>query len=1227
MLRRILSRQIAFFFPLAAFAGQSLVLNGSSNISVVDPVLPWNQSWRIEFQIHNWTPTPAGVYSAQLFNLIGTGAIARVYPGGTLETESSDQFAQGQPCFVGTNGLTNALVRMQKNVQAMLFTCEIWNYDGTGYSNQVMNISKLVPRSGSGGTLGPGATAAIGFLRVSTTLLPLGAKPPTTADGGNWTEWKFDGNLTDSSGNNHNASGSVVSYMATPNQVAVANPKTLGAPVWSNWVSLRAGYPAQLDGSASYSLADASSSVVSFRWQESNGPSTVIWTNQHAATPTLNGLIFGTYDFSLEVTDTAGSKATARLAVGAVATDDNGVVVNADPNVDKIFGPMIAFGRNPWGYADERAISATRLRMAAYNAQGYNPPSWATPLPGTVTYFFNGAGLAGAPATKLSSAVTSAATTISVADASPLDLSSLPARILLGSSLPREEVRICGASASKGPATLTVCYDGRGQSSPVDGYRAAAQAWPAGTLVGQMKVTGAGTAFLTTICPTGPGPTGTPVYKSGSVQVTPGSTSVVGSRTTWNVANGVLAGNLVRVSATHGGAPFVFVAYIASVADPAHLTLARPWPSDADSGSFSYSIVRADYRQLTLHYKRPADGSDQQLYFQTTACESDTDAYLYGGHDIASLNGSLQRSVKYGYLDGFGYTSAFGPNFYGEDLAHRALYYRSGWTPALQAARVFGDNYVKSPLLGGGETAGIPLLTGAGIIAGFAAAILDTSDSHRPSWNDLRGFARSGSIGGSTCNDWDTRDSGYLGAWLSLAAEFDPDPVQRAHWQTELRQLLVRDRKCKGPDNSWAHGYLWGNAGAPLAVTHGSAVATGSGIPPTMCFGIAGGTMSVVNGSATGMGAGFVKGNKIAVTGTMKGAPYTGFFQFIINKNGTITMAALWPGDSGTATFVIENNDFSTTIATSNNDPQMSKNWACTWNNSSQITLNRPWDGPTETGAHAYSNVLAGFGQQPFMLGVHITAMKFASQNADSAISTGYAELIKQAAAWIHDTGYDPVTQGMHYGRIMEACEPLTIPPPSPAFAARTPGCNYGLDPGAIRAARVLTAEASQALRVYYESNPTPEAKAWGDRAYGSIWGNPAFTTGGVYSDSKYVRDENSDGSLGAYKWTGFFFGMGMAHQWPAVRMGGVAPAANRKVSIDVKRGLAAKTQISVTAPSGKVSIFACGPASASSCEVTVDDRQGSHWYRVQYLSEDGKVASQSDPALIGRLRALQQLD
>jgi hypothetical protein len=91
---------------------------------------------------------------------------------------------------------------------------------------------------------------------------------------------------------------------------------------------------------------------------------------------------------------------------------------------------------------------------------------------------------------------------------------------------------------------------------------------------------------------------------------------------------------------------------------------------------------------------------------------------------------------------------------------------------------------------------------------------------------------------------------------------------------------------------------------------------------------------------------------------------------------------------------------------------------------------------------------------------------------------------------------------------------------------------------------------------------------------------------------------------------------MGMSHQWPAVRLGGVAPPKYRSVSLQIKPGDAAakKTRVWVTAPSGEVKAYPC--ESLSACDVTVDDRQGSHWYVVQYLSADGTVLSQSDPAL-----------
>jgi hypothetical protein len=373
-----------------------------------------------------------------------------------------------------------------------------------------------------------------------------------------------------------------------------------------------------------------------------------------------------------------------------------------------------------------------------------------------------------------------------------------------------------------------------------------------------------------------------------------------------------------------------------------------------------------------------------------------------------------------------------------------------------------------------------------------------------------------------------------------LAANYDPDPVMRAQWKIQLAAIYARESRCKGIDNSWANGFYFNASASPLLrVTNGSALVTGTGIPTELCYGIASGMVTVANGSATITGTGLVDGNKIAITGTRQGATYVGMLRFTQSGGTSGILGALWPGDSGTFPFVIENNDNISTIGTSTDDPQLSKNWACTWNSPSAVTLNRPWDGPSEENAVLFSYVLAGFGQQPFMLGIKTTEMEFASQIDDSRLATRFSALARQAATWIHDNGYDPITQGMNYGRVFEACEPTTAPTPGTTFDTRTPGCSFGLDPASIRASRVLTAEASQALRVYYESDPTSARRDWGDLAYGSIWGYCPYTKPGYYCDEYYVRDENSDISLGSYKWTGFFFGMGMAHQWPAVRVGG----------------------------------------------------------------------------------------
>ena len=103
---------------------------------------------------------------------------------------------------------------------------------------------------------------------------------------------------------------------------------------------------------------------------------------------------------------------------------------------------------------------------------------------------------------------------------------------------------------------------------------------------------------------------------------------------------------------------------------------------------------------------RGSDGTDGIIYFPTSGCESDTALYLYLWWD----NGikGVQTDKQYSYMDGFGYAGDFGPNYYDEVLAHYALYYRSGWTPARDAARKLGDNWLEYPEIANGDAGGIP---------------------------------------------------------------------------------------------------------------------------------------------------------------------------------------------------------------------------------------------------------------------------------------------------------------------------------------------------------------------------------------------------------------------------------------------------------------------------------------------------------------------------------------
>lgn len=1309
---------------VSAFAGQSIevgphVIYSSGGV----PNTPTN---RLEFYIHDWSPTG-------LTHLVSSGATGwlgyvQAFSPTNISLLIYNQWdVQGQLATIAIGSLAQhaVYVRCQHEPANNLDVIEAWDING----NRIFSSSSSYVSETDAGTtfqVGDGGELALSlaFLRVHSTLVPPNSQPPVTSNNSNRVfEWKFDGNLSDASGNGYPAtfsSGTPV-YVPTPYQNTISIIKTSNANSWANILTQRAGYPASLDGTSSYSQADSSSAVTCF-WQQLSGPFQAQFTSRTSCSPALSGLVFGDYLLQLTVTGADGSSNTAVSDMGAVAMDSKGVVVNADPKVDALFGNMIAFGRNPWGFADYWAQHAMTLRAADYASSGWDALQWEQLGSGTVSYYWGGVGYVpgdSALGTTLSVGITASSTSLTVGNAALLDLTQLPTRILImpgNYASIAEEIRICAVTGN----TLTVCYDGRGQN---------AQSWNSGALVGQFKITGSGTHFLTdanaAVCPLGaPGPPGPAAFAAGEVTMTAGSASMTGTGTSWLSANAnsqSMAGYFVRVSATHGGVPFQFIAQnetggalagaavsggvITSVAtlysqsgqnytpgqvtvaitdptgsgaivtasviggaiasytvigggenytnptvliQPSVITLNRPYPADADSGTFAHYAIMPASRTIDLrsHHAIDPSGTGESLW-DTTGCESETAVYVnpatYGnsfgsGHDVIALDGTLQAGYAYSVTDSTGWineSSTGGISFYGESLGSRALYYRSGLTSALNAANAIDDDLIKSPW-GNRDTAGYPALFVGGLAIGaFTSGIL----TGRVAWSDLRSYAASGEYmingvnngGTPNCEYDDTRDTGYAYAWLILGALYDPDTSPggfRSRWRSDLASMQANDNVCKRSDNSWSNGFNWNTGFGPLTLTANSTGVAGTGLLPSVCTGVLQGTGSVTSGAATIAAAAgsfpATGANTLVITGTLGGNPFTGSYLYS-GSGASATLSVLWPGDTGNVTWMAANipnlsTDIGamTTFATSNGDySDLANNYACIWNSATSLTLDHPWRGNSGGGYFGYIANLAGFGQQPFMLGVKAYGMGLMAAASDPALSSeasAYGAYNRQAAQWIHDKGVDANTLTTNYGRVFAFCEPTTTAS-SPLFDQRTPGCNYGTSLIGTVVGREQNQELGNAIAGFYLNTPTSANQAWGDSVYGAVWGSAAYNTGGVYydqaSDAANLGDTNmTDAYIHEGKWYGFFAGMGMLHRWPAVRLGGVDPANNRAVYVPFTlsgTANAAEVRLTITQPDGASAVVTCA---TSPCAVIVDARSGSVLMKVDYLNSSGTVVA-----------------
>lgn len=810
-----------------AWAGQSLVLTtGSSTAGTsVDPS-GWAGStsasaWRVDFQIHNWTLPGT---CTQFFRFDGLGMSVLMCPNGTLLLRDNRDPGSGD-ATVSIAGMTNALVRMQRNpsgsaiatIAANSVYGEAWNYDASLYNSGTATLTVGGPcaiGSGtypgcswfSGGQFG-GVIVDIGFINVFSTLIAPGSTPPVTAARGDYTALTFDNILTDSSGNAHNVTYSGATFVTTPNQVAVSISKTIGAPSWSNWLSLRAGHAAQLDGTTSYSLADASSTVT-YKWYQTSGsapsPSNVLWDGtlgNTSGTPKFSGALSGPYYFNLQVTDVNGNVATTALngsnGVGVVATDANHVVVPANPLVTKIFGPQIAFGYNPWTYQDQQNLFALNAQIP-FQASG-NDWSWLTLGSGTVSWPFDGIGLtAPLSGSTLTTTIINSSTQLVIADCSKLpSLATLPTSLSLGNPTSTlstggfELTRIASiasGTATSAPCTVNVAYDGRGVTGAIPGgggqaNPGIAQGWPNGTVVGEFRLQGTSTHFFSDankpLAPAGAALGGGPVTIGPVVAGTTGTVTLSASSTTLTCATSCgwsssYVNYMVTIPATHNsGTAFNFMAQITGFTDSTHLVMNRPAPTGVDGTAFTPTFTNPGATYLSLTVPSLNDGHTIRLLYNLSYCESETVCFPFVSHDIPGLDGTMVTG-NYSFKTFLGEYNGGGinmPNSYGSGgLMPLSLWQRSGYAPAQTLATTVNGNFIRDPEIAESIGCGENFPCGGGIIG--AIADFFTNPNTVLTYQNLETAAFAGSV---QTNTTDLRDAAYGQSWETHMANLDPN--------------------------------------------------------------------------------------------------------------------------------------------------------------------------------------------------------------------------------------------------------------------------------------------------------------------------------------------------------------------------------------------------------------------------------------------------------------------
>jgi hypothetical protein len=394
-----MTRSANLLFTLFAAAGvaaasQALALSNSPN-NQFGGILPATNSyaavgdWRIEGQADNFVTSNA---ACGLWEL---DSDAKVYitAANTLVLNGFSNESVTIPL-----GSTTAFRWVgQRNTTTGFYTLELWDQQTGAYTVAQAPIAGQGTfdrrnRKFSVGSFYEPVNPQIhlGFLRWFSTTRPLGGAPPTMATNtpGDLMDYEFENSTSDSSGNHLQlaAQNGGAKYSATAAFPPAAN---LGAIP----LTVRAATGTRLDASGSFSNSD-SPNVTCLWAQTTASPALGSWRARSGCVASFAPPVFGTYYLSLTVTDAQGLSSQRQFKLGAVATDNNGVVVVPDPRVDLILGPMIRHGANPWSWTDNRLKTMADLQISMQSTTWID--YWNTASPhGTLSVANNSAVVAG----------------------------------------------------------------------------------------------------------------------------------------------------------------------------------------------------------------------------------------------------------------------------------------------------------------------------------------------------------------------------------------------------------------------------------------------------------------------------------------------------------------------------------------------------------------------------------------------------------------------------------------------------------------------------------------------------------------------------------------------------------------------------------------------------------------------------------------------------------------